>query len=214
MDMADTLLHLSSEPTSLLPRYSVEFFHIYSDEVISNSHSASIEYVKLLKEVFPYDLKLTVMIDNYNAKSVVTTDAAILSFLESQDVKPEVWAFEADLISNADKLVSSITSAKLQKQYLKYIHNKNKYPCSLLAAAWYLTRLGELDFRGVIRQSNGTFAKDYIPATRLINILPESYKAVEKRIIHLIKQSEFAGTVDKIQDLFYTAENGKIRELA
>ncbi len=202
-------LELSSKPN-----YSVEFFHIYSDEKITESHSASIEYVKLLKKAWPYELNLAIMIDNYNVDSIVTTESEILYYLETQDVLPSFWAFEADLIQNAETLVEHITSNKLRKEYRKYIDNRNRYPCSLLAAAWYLTRLGKLGHKGVIRSSTGAFVEDYTPADRLINFLPESYKAVEERILDLIKHSDFSEEADNIQDLFYFAENGKIRELA
>ena len=197
-----------------IPSYSVEFFHIYSDETINEGHSASIEYVKLLKKAWPHELNLAIMIDNYNADSIVTTEGEILTYLESQEVLPSFWAFEADLIQNAETLIEHITSPKLKKEYRKYVDNRNKYPCSLLAAAWYLTRLGRLGHNGVIRSSDGGFVEEYIPADRLINFLPESYKSVEERIIHLIKNSDFSEEIDNIQDLFYFAENGKIRELA
>jgi hypothetical protein len=195
-----------------MPNYSVEFFHIYLDEKIGQEHIASIDYLKMLQTAWPHKLESIVFIDDYNSKKTITSSEEVLKFLADQGVEPKFWAYEGDLVVNAEKLLSMLTNNKLRDQYFKYIQKHNKYPCSLLAASWYLTRLGRLDPTGVIKSSKGQVS-DFTPADRLINILPRSYRSTEERILKLICNSEFSHDVNIIQDLFYDSKNGKIRNL-
>jgi hypothetical protein len=104
------------------------------------------------------------------------------------------------MVENAQILLDSLTSHKLKKSYTAYIQKNNKYPCSLLTATWYLTRLGVFEYKGKIQTTNGT---EFVPADRLLNILPIDYKSVEQRAQKIIKNSPWGDCADRIQDLFY-----------
>lgn len=186
-------------------KYGVEFFHIYIDEKINKHHMKSIEYLKTMKDVWEIDSQLILLIDNYNPTKKVTDVDTILKFLQLNDVEPDYWAFEASLSRFADEVLEGMTDIHLRKNYSKYIDDHKKLPCSLLTATWYLLRLGALEgYEEVINPvgKNGL----YVPVDRLINILPFEYKAIELKVLKIIKSSQYGVYADKIQDLFYSSK--------
>lgn len=182
---------------------SVEFFHIYTDEDINESHEATLDYLLAVRKDWEFKSQNIVLIDNYNPTEHKLTPDIIFEHLRKRDVVPDFWAFEADLVANAGIFLDKITSSKLKNNYSRYIDKHGKYPCSLLTASWYLTRLGYLRHDDVIQTVNeGT----YTPATILINILPDDYKAVEGRCLELIENSEFKSAIDSIQNVLIPVE--------
>ncbi len=188
-------------PQNVKSRHSVEFFHIYSDEKIDTSHKASINYVKSAMKAWDFDYDLLVLIDDYNPDTHSLDLNEVFSYLESQGVPPTHWAREADMVTGAEKVLESLTDNKLKKQYRKYIKTHQKYPCSLLTATWYLTRLGKLSNEAIQSVDSAPF----IPSNYLINILPESYKDVEQRALKIIARSTYNDVVYRIQNLYYTS---------
>lgn len=178
---------------------SVEFFHIYTDEKISAAHTATLEYLKEAKQVWDFNIQEIVLIDNYNPAQHTLRPEDVFMFLDKSGELPYFWAYEADMVSNADKLLDNITSPKIKREYIRYIEKHGKYPCSLLTATWYLTRMGFLDYSKIIRPLRG---ESYEPAATLINILPADYRDVESRCFELIKHSEYADALNDIQDIF------------
>lgn len=193
--------------------YSVEFFHIYTDEKIEERHKLGLEYLKAAQQAWPFEYQKIVLIDNYNPTTHVLNEGDVFEYLQAENSLPDYWALEGDLVENAKKLLDAVTSPKLKKSYLRYIENHNKYPCSLLTATWYLTRLGSLKSDGVIRGANGNSKSKYKPAARLINLLPQDYKPVEERARELILKSSFSAEADKVQDLFYPVDSGRALDL-
>jgi hypothetical protein len=191
--------------------YSVEYFHIYSDENIEDRHTKSIEYLKTMHESWDFDYQKAILIDNYNPTTVVIEASEILAFLDSISMRPDYWAYEKDMIENAKILLDAINNKKIEKEYRTYIKNHNKYPCSLLTAAWYLTRLGYLNSEGIIRTT--IFGDNFIPAERLLNILPQDYKTTEARAFKIIMKSEYKDAFNKIQDFFYPIDSGRAMDL-
>lgn len=186
-------------------RYSVEFFHIYTDEEIGSVHEASVHYLKEAQKAWKFNNGLIVLIDNYNPTKHTLREEDVFHYLNEQGVSPVFWAYEADLIDNAKQLLESITSPKLQRSYSNYVEKNKKYPCSLLTATWYLTRLGVLPTQ-VIKARNG---QEYVPADRLINILPQDYEKIEVKALELIQKSEYSQQVHHIQDLFFPMSSGR-----
>ena len=191
---------------SVPKEYSVEFFHIYTDENISKRHTKSIEYLDTLQKKWSFPFTKIVLIDDYNPVRNIITGGEIISYLDSRSMIPDYFAYESDLIGNADIFLESITSARILKSYTRYIQNHGKYPCSLLTASWYLTRLGYLDWNKVIQVSDKS-NRPFEASTRIINILPSDYKAIEKLALRLIQNSNYAAAIDKIEDMFYEVED-------
>lgn len=183
-------------------RHSIEYFHIYTDETINKHHRASLNYLRAADQVWNFERDHIILIDNYNPTEHTLSVEAVLDYLAEQGLSPRYWAYEADFVDNAKLLLESVTDKKLKKSYTRYIADHGKFPCSLLTASWYLTRLGIFD-GSMIHSTDPT--DTFEPATRLINILPEAYKSVEMRAHSLIARSEYGKYQDKIQDLFYAA---------
>lgn len=181
--------------------HNIEFFHIYTDEVIGREHTASIPHLRHLMRHLPA-ASTTILIDNYNPVEHTLTTNEILQFLEQQGVRPDFYAYEADMVLAGRKLLASVTKPHLQRSYQKYITAHGKLPCSLLAAAWYLVRLGVFDAQ---LHPADVAKSQYLPANRLVNILPEHYRAVERRATDILLHSPYAASVSKIENIFYTA---------
>lgn len=212
----ESVINKSSVNAQIVPRitlatHSVEFFHIYTDETINFRHDTGIEYLRALEKAWDFKYKRIVMIDNYNPRSNVLTPESVLQHLDEKGMSTDFWALEGDLVPNAKKLLMALTSNKLKKNYEQYIMNHNKYPCSLLTAAWYLTRLGRFSSDGIIKSTSEI--QTFVPAERLLNILPQDYKAVESRARELIQKSVFSEDIERIQDLFYPIDSGRELDL-
>jgi hypothetical protein len=193
------------------PKYNIEYFHIYTDETIETRHIEGLESLRALQQTWSFAYDKIVLIDNYNPKEHVTSVRDVLTYLGNQDMLPDYWAYEGDLIENAKKLLDSVKEGKLKRSYIKYIESHGKYPCSLLTATWYLTRLGHFD-TSVINPTAATKAP-YKPAKRLFNLLSEDYKSVEDRAKKIILNSPYALEADKVQDFFYPVSAGRSLEL-
>jgi hypothetical protein len=191
------------------PRYNIEYFHIYTDETIEARHKEGLDSLKAIQQSWSFEYDKIVLIDNYNPVEHITSASDVLTYLENEGMLPDFWAYEGDMIENAKLFLDSINEGKLKRSYLRYIENKGKYPCSLLTATWYLTRLGRFD-TAVIQSSS---SQKYLPAKRLFNLLPEDYKPVEDRASELILNSPYALDADKIQDLFYPVTAGRSLDL-
>jgi hypothetical protein len=204
MEAEETVLERKPEVANTL--YSVEFFHIYTDEKINQVHEASVYYLQEAKKAWHFTGELILLIDDYNPTEHTLEAREVLNYLRQEGVYPAFWAYEGDLIENAKLLLSRISSPKLKKSYHNYIEKHDKYPCSLLTATWYLTRLGALPYAETIRSTSDS---EYKPADRLINILPQDYEKIELKAMGLIRESEFGGMEDRIQDLFFPISSGR-----
>ncbi len=211
VELTDEIVIQPPNDVATKTSYSVEFFHIYTDETISPVHTRSLEYLKETQDIWQVDASTIIMIDNYNPKVHTITPDEIFTFLEGEGAKPDYWAFEGDLTGNAEKLLESLTNARLQRNYRQYVLNHNKYPCSLLTATWYLTRLGVFETNGIIKKCAAN--EEYKPAQYLINILPEVYKPIEDRAHELISASKYAPSSNYIQALFYPSETNRTLDL-
>lgn len=211
MDKADLTVN-EVEGSSMLPqpKYNVEFFHIYTDERIEARHQEGLESLRAMQQSWSFGYDKIVLIDNYNPKVHITSAPEVLSYLGSQDMLPDFWAYEGDMVDNAKALLATIPESKLKRNYQKYIESHGKYPCSLLTASWYLTRLGRFDM-SAIKSTNPLTS--YAVAHRLFNLLPEDYKPVEDRARQIILASPFAADADRIQDFFYPTSSGRSLDL-
>jgi hypothetical protein len=202
----------SAKKATYHPDLSVEYFHIYTDEEINGRHARGLDYLKAIEQAWGFKYAKIILIDDYNPTEHKTTADQVLNYLKQHEMSPDHWAYEKNLVANAKQLLETISSKRLKDSYHEYIAKHNKYPCSLLTASWYLTRLGKFDHTEVISQT-GSKPKPFKPAKRLVNILPQDYRAVEERAMKLIKKSEHFDAIHSIQDLFYPIESEKALDL-
>lgn len=191
--------------------HNVEYFHIYTDEKINGRHIKGLEYLLELEKTWDFSFTNIVLIDNYNPTKATITAAEILRYLKKQGVAPDYWAFEKDMVKDANILLDQITNNRLKRNYLRYIEQHNKYPCSLLTAVWYLKRLGYIEIGNSIRQYSAK--KPYEPTSYLLNVLPHDYSQTEARSFNIIKHSAQSEAIFKIQDIFYPVDSGRAQDL-
>jgi hypothetical protein len=204
----------SIKQTSLISDFTnnklgVEYFHIYTDEKIERRHEVGLEYLKALEDVWSFEYEKIILIDNYNPVKHTLDAEAIIDYLATKNALPKYWAYEKDMIENSKTLLNAINNNKLKRSYEKYIISTNKYPCSLLTATWYLTRLGKLPSEDIIHQADNSSQELFKTSSRLINILPEDYRPIEERARKIILKSTFEEQADKIQDLFYPTKSDR-----
>lgn len=185
--------------------HGVEFFHVYTDDDIDTIQTNSLEQLDALKQTLGSKAQPIILIDNYNPTTHTLGPEDVFRFLGEHDALPTYWAYEADLVANAERLLDGITDRRLAKSYRRYIEAHDKFPCSLLTAAWYLTRLGALDSEGIIRKVRPDMP-EYVAVDSLINILPEMYHGVEERACKIIAESEYARFATKIRYVLYQTE--------
>jgi hypothetical protein len=106
------------------------------------------------------------------------------------------------LVPLADTFLQAIEKPKITRMYRSYITRKGKYPCSLLTATWYLVRLGRIDGSSILHK-NSQLSLDMAAADKLINILPSSFKDVEKEAHKLIGFSKFKEDRFKIEPILF-----------
>jgi len=211
--MPNILDEIKKEPTSIdkvNSIHSVEYFHIYTDETINGRHTRSLDYLKRMVDTWDFKYKLAILVDDYNPVKDTVSVKDILGYLEDNNVAPDYWALESNMVKGADLLLNELTDTKLKRSYLNYIKKKNKYPCSLLTAVWYLKRLGLIENKGSIRSNEGS--NEYVPSDYLLNILPSDFKPSEARAFKLITSSTFQDAISRIQDIFYPTDPGQERD--
>ena len=174
---------------------SIEYAHIYTNNKISEEHEISINILSKLKKDLERENKsmsLVIMIDDYSFPDPTFDYKSFTTWLNEKGYAPDVIIRESQLIPVCDMVLENLNDKKLHTKIVDYIKSK-KYPCSLFIAAWYLLRLGYLEYDG--------FNKEY-NAKKLINILPESFKPFEDEGLKIISASKFSEAVDKIEYSF------------
>jgi hypothetical protein len=173
---------------------SIEYCHIYTNNKIEEEQNFSLEILgQLKKELARQVLSLVVLVDDYSFPDPTFDYNQFYNWLKQHDNGPDLVFRESQLIPLCDQVIENLTDGKLKEQLVDYVKAK-KYPCSLFIAAWYLLRLGYLEYFG--------FDKVFC-ANRLINILPESFKPFEDKALEIISATKFAGA-EKLIEYRYT----------
>jgi hypothetical protein len=187
-------------------KFSVEFSHIYTNEAFSDEHKQSIQNLKkYLPKLKDDDFQTCVFIDNYNSTEDLLDVDDFLENLKNEGVQPDYYAFEADMAKYTDRLLATIQDERLRKSYERYITKRNVLPCSFMTAIWYLIRLGVFE-KDVIVQ-NGKNGKKVAPAERIINILPERFRAVEAKTLEIINSTKNTDAIGRVDYVFYSSSN-------
>lgn len=187
---------------------NIEFAHIYVDEQFGDSQKQSIEVLKTtlkLKEYSYRDYTLTVLVDDYHPNLYIFDLYDFIIQLEGYNVKPDYICFESRLIDDCNSLIDQFDK-KLSRKFSRYIKNKNKYPCSLLTAVWYLKRLGLMDINDneliYLGPDSSRPFKPFV-GNELITILPLKFKDMEMSSINILKYLLSKEDLDRIKLIFY-----------
>lgn len=177
--------------------YSIELSHIYTNERYSEEHRSSVELLKKQEMAFGTGESQTcVMIDNYNPTEHLLDVDNFFEELKKDGIVPDYFAYEADMIRHRDRLLGDIGDNRIYKSYRSYAEKRDKMPCSFMTAIWYLVRLGIYEPDGIITSLGDN---NFIPAEKLVSILPERFRSVEmqtQKLLQSIKDHDLAGKVD------------------
>lgn len=184
--------------------YNIEYAHIYSDQDFGEEQ---VESIKIAKEIIALLNKLnksyvlSVLIDEYHPIKPKNNIYDFLELLDKNGLKPDYIALESKMVKDSLIVFNEIQNSKLKNGYRKYLERKQKSPCSLLTAVWYLKRLGEIKIseNDFIYKNKRPFA-----AEKLITILPQKYKETEKKALDIIISSSYNYHIRDIINLFFS----------
>lgn len=191
-------------------KYNIEYSHIYADEVFNDEHIKGSEILDELVKKHPYkdDFVVTTLIDEYTPKKndIKLNFNNFLAELSKNGLGPDFVGYESRLVDLSEKTLGYLDDT-LRKKYYRYIKNKGKHPCSLLATTWYLLRLGVLEqsLSGlkIVEPLKNRNINEFC-GQKLITILPVRFKEIEQRIIYNFRKSEkIRDLVNKIELIFF-----------
>jgi len=186
------------------PDYSIEYAHIYTDQQFGLEQQKSIQQLdSLIKKLKAQNKKysLTVLIDDYNPEKNNLDQEKFIKQLKIHGAKPHFFGFESQMAQDAPQLLEEL-DAKTRREYRTYIKKRQKVPCSLLAAVWYLKRLGLIKTRQkeiIILDKR----RKYLVAKKIISILPKKYRAIEKKALEIIQKTRFQKYAPNISHVFF-----------
>lgn len=182
--------------------YSIEYSHIYTNEAFSNEHKQSVAKLKnYLPQLEGKSVDKVVFIDNYNSTEHLLDIDRFLQSIKEEGVTHDYYVFEADMAPYKDMLLDVIENDKIRREYDRYITNKDKIPCSFMTAVWYLIRLGFFPLNdGIIHGKNST---EFLPARKVINVLPERFRSVELKALELVGSTKYGESIKDIDFLFF-----------
>jgi len=182
---------------------SVEYAHIYTDQKFTGQHEKGINILKeWLAEVPSRKTHKVILIDDYSSPiSFANFDFSnFLNELRLRSAAPDTVILESALVPYCQKTLELVTDKKVRKDLTHYIRTRQKYPCSLFVASWYLMRLGAFgkpNIASVIGDATDLLADE------LVTILPESFVSPEAYALRIIRATEFSGYAEKINKIFF-----------
>jgi len=168
---------------------SIEYAHIYTNSKIGEEHKLSL---RELDSVRVPNESLVVLVDDYSFPDPTFDYNSFTEWLAQQGHKPSVVMRESQLIPICDQVLTCMSEGELKQELVDYIKGK-RYPCSLFIAAWYLLRLGKFKHAEF---PDGEYA------SRLINILPESFRPFEDKAFEIISHTPYSNLVSHIQNRY------------
>lgn len=168
---------------------STEYAHIYTNSKIGEEQELTL---RELDKVRVTNESLVVMVDDYSFPDPTFDYDSFTAWLTKQGHAPHVVMRESQLIPQCDEVLKLMSAGKLKEEIVEYIKAK-KYPCSLFISAWYLLRLGKLEHPDFPKEEH---------ASRLINILPESFRPFEDKALEIIKKTPYDDLVEKIENRY------------
>lgn len=188
-----------------MEKVDIEFAHIYTDEIYSQEQEVSIDLLKsllLLKADSYIKPRLNILIDDYNPEiHTLNISEFIKTVQEKTELDIDAIALESKLVKPSSVLIENLEPERRRK-IIEYIQTKKKYPCSLLAASWYLIRLGLIDAPDDMFISKNENL-NYKGTKKIINLLPLKYKMTEESTLDILKKSSFKGCIRRIESIYY-----------
>lgn len=185
-------------------RVSVEYAHIYTDQQFSAQQEEGVRQLHAFLAGQPANTIITkvVLIDDYSP-GITRTHFDVRAFtaeLERLNAAPDVLVAESALVDYCRQTLQMVGDKKLRKQLLHYYESRQKYPCSLFVAAWYLLRLGAF---GRPKVDCLIGQPELLLADQLVIILPDSFTTPEEQAMEIIKSTPHAVLADKVRLILF-----------
>lgn len=194
----------SENKSNRQPRISVEYAHIYTDQQFSSQQEAGVRQLRAFMAEQPVgsDITKVVLIDDYSpGLSRTHFDArAFIAELERLDAAPDVVVAESALLDYCAQTLALVGDKKIKKQLTHYYKSRQKYPCSLFVAAWYLVRLGAF---GTPKLDCVAGRPEMLLADELATILPDSFTTPEEQAMEIIKSTPHAALADGVRLILF-----------
>jgi SAM-dependent methyltransferase len=187
--------------------WSVEYAHMYADEVvgteqrISAAHADEAEptpnsppsHFGHLTDIQPGAQYVT-MVDDYNVRQQFQQRHALAAaqLLDEAGRRPDLIFGESSFANHAISLLHEL-EGRIGSSQVRYLDKHSRLTCSLLTAAWYLTRLDVYS-----SPRDRLHGLGLTPAVRLLNILPRIYEDTEQKVHDVLKASPYAWAIDSL----------------
>ncbi len=185
--------------------YTIEYAHIYTDQQFSGEQVLGIRELKKIEEKLQKQGKTSsriILIDDYSPgisfSRFNTKD--FLKKLEISEASPDVVVKESSLLEYCQKTIDLIENHKVKKKVISYIETRQKFPCSLFIATWYLLRLGAFgkpQIETLVGESDDLFSE------KVVSILPDSFQTPEDNAIEIIRATKFKDLIEKVEKVFF-----------
>jgi hypothetical protein len=187
---------------------SIEFAHIYADEVPSAEHFESAGFAADLKRSLEQEnwrVRLDVLIDDYNTRDTTLDLPGFVHLLDSWGAPPDVVGSEASLVPAAEDLLAN--SSRASRSARQYLASHGRMPCSALLTSWHLLRLlGGRPPSGFFLHGQPS-AWNTDGADLLINILHPRSAEVEMKALPLMSTRVGPSLQDRITEVYLEAES-------
>lgn len=184
---------------------NIEYAHIYSNENYNREHFeagwiANQTLLKLTESGLV--VSTVILVDEYNPSEHILDINGFVGKMKDSALAPDFIAYESKLIIHSDDFLESIQNPRWKNSLKNGIRSSGRTPCSVLAAIWYLVRLGIYNSDNDIQPINGSKI-DSFPANKIITILPQRYMSVEQRAMDYIKNSTYREYSDRIEHIYH-----------
>ncbi len=205
------------------PDYNIEFAHIYADEQFGDEQIRSIKVLKKVISNLNKNNKsfvISVLIDEFHPVVFKLNENEMIKEFLKYNVAVDFIGYESKLGVVADEIINYLPKSMLKLEHFNkpekealVLENHNskiglreefefayRHTCALLSASWSMCRLGiqKIPQDAVRSLSNKTFE-----AHKVITILPEKYRAVEDKVIEIIKSTKFKSATKDIEYEFF-----------
>ncbi|HEY9713120.1 MAG TPA: hypothetical protein V6C72_06600 [Chroococcales cyanobacterium] len=190
----------------------IEYSHIYVDERFGAEHIKSIARMKSFESSFQKRqsaIRRIILIDDYSppVESRTLQYGEFLGQLADRGASPDVMVEESALAPYCERVIDALPEGRFRRSLLRLIESRQKYPCSLFVAAWYMLRLGAF---GEPNLNCVMGSACQLQTDEILNILPDKFEKAEGLALDIIRETESHRLVELIRSDFFSDKNDSL----
>ena len=193
---------------------SIEFSHLYADQILGRESDYALSLLRLEKSAFLARGMLVssvILLDDIHVARHRVKVEHVENRMRSLGEQVDAVIAESALRASAKRFITTLPKGSLFYEPFRRARKRVLFArtpegavalgsitsrpfeptCALLIAAWNLARLGRIEVPGVPH------------AERVVSILEERYREVERKALALISLSSFSRDTDRISHRFY-----------